>query len=564
MNRNKFFKREIALKHAVPKFGYALFAPTSIIATAISISPASGQSSAIYRFTVSTFSYLFFILVIKSLAAIFTKLPEHKSGMSISKLIVIGAMAGTLKGLGTSIFVEGSISISQILDRTASAGLLGTLTAPTLAFLAAEIAEIRNQVSLRTNDLVQQQTRNTKSKDTESKHRSERTAQITDEISNQILQAVNHLESTITTNAGMRDLVYSLIAQQKLATTKLAKINHPEIQAPRISNLKFANLALSNFIVPGWLGALIATPSALAFLSLQQKQQDLVFQLVIIAVSTFIGFELIHRLVQTQPSKAIVIWLIGTAGITITPFAINYLLNQQSLWSSPGVIAIFFAWLAVINLLGSALRAFVFQPDLVESHLIEQISEEAILQIAEEVLEFSAAQYMANFIHGRIQSRLMASLLLMDSSSFTKDDLHGELKELHALVTGLENQTNQTSAQTLEEKLTEIVNTWHGLLDVHGAELLPKQLLSNEVLSVIEEALLNSSRHGKAENVWLTSSDNRHITISDDGRGPQSGPRGLGSSIYDRAAKSWTLVASPDGIGSTLKLELRNNPPKTL
>jgi hypothetical protein len=290
---------------------------------------------------------------------------------------------------------------------------------------------------------------------------------------------------------------------------------------------------------------------------LQHQQKDLVIQLGFIALSAWLGFEATLRMSKKWPDQTLLIWIYGTAGMAIAPFLLNHFLFGQSLATSPLMITLYFAWLAAINLVGSLLRAFVQNPEATHKTLIRDISDEAVMKIANEITEFKSAQYLADFIHGRIQSRLMASLLLIDTPGLTNQDLANELKDLHRIVMSHESHPYRQTLESSEMRLAQIVATWEGLLKVHGVDSLSPRPLSPETLSAIEEALLNASRHGHAENIWLAMTTENVLEITDDGFGPQTKSRGLGSSIYDRAASTWQLTRGNDGVGSILKLELR-------
>ena len=112
-------------------------------------------------------------------------------------------------------------------------------------------------------------------------------------------------------------------------------------------------------------------------------------------------------------------------------------------------------------------------------------------------------------------------------------------------------------------QISELINKWNGLLeikfDLEDLKHFSSYQLIN-LLKVLEEASLNSYRHGKADqlNVMVENKvDHIKVTFVDNGIGLVSKNRGFGSLIFDEVAQNWTLSSNQQEAGTVLTLTLR-------
>jgi two-component sensor histidine kinase len=107
---------------------------------------------------------------------------------------------------------------------------------------------------------------------------------------------------------------------------------------------------------------------------------------------------------------------------------------------------------------------------------------------------------------------------------------------------------------------------WDGLMQVQsqfkGTDKEGTSSEAKKIGLVLDEALSNSFRHGKASKVKITleaSKDTLKLSVIDNGIGPTNGAEGMGSQTFDAiAGSSWELAADQE-IGSRFTLALRRS-----
>ena len=104
-------------------------------------------------------------------------------------------------------------------------------------------------------------------------------------------------------------------------------------------------------------------------------------------------------------------------------------------------------------------------------------------------------------------------------------------------------------ARITSKRVDELANSWVGLASITSdlpAELDTLHPYSDIVSQLIEEAVVNSIRHGGAKEIRISakfSGLDLKVRVSNDGvLGTASGSRGLGSILFDTFSKEWSLT----------------------
>jgi hypothetical protein len=166
---------------------------------------------------------------------------------------------------------------------------------------------------------------------------------------------------------------------------------------------------------------------------------------------------------------------------------------------------------------------------------------------------------IANLLHSQMQNRLLSFTQEISNPDISKARLAELISNLEIdLVASLPSSANANL--TIAESCEKLENSWRGILNVTFTGLeFTAGLTAQLITPVLEEAISNSVRHGKAEKVaveFALEEDELFLFISDDGFGPRNGKSNLGSSLFSLVSKgNWTLTAIPTG-GSRLKIEL--------
>ena len=179
-------------------------------------------------------------------------------------------------------------------------------------------------------------------------------------------------------------------------------------------------------------------------------------------------------------------------------------------------------------------------------------------------LEAKSQADLAQYLHAEVQSQLHACKLLLlraaesDFSLFSPSVTQMVLKRLETL----DLPYTKSLPRIPEERLTQIVSYWLGLASIKMdlAKELSVVSPNGEVVSqLIEEAIVNSIRHGKAKFISVVAKvedDICEVVITNDGLLKASGARGLGSTLFDTFADSWSIEEVLDGTKMWFKLPL--------
>ena len=152
--------------------------------------------------------------------------------------------------------------------------------------------------------------------------------------------------------------------------------------------------------------------------------------------------------------------------------------------------------------------------------------------------EILIGRELAAALHGKVQNRFVLSMARIKSGEATLED------ELNA-IEGTIEQLKKSIFENRSVKTKEIVEAFSQFLEVEISA--PKNELTRLQARVVEEAISNSYRHGKASKVIVKlDAAERLLSVDDDGFGPKEGPKGLGSYIFDSIGP-WSITALESG-----------------
>ena len=161
---------------------------------------------------------------------------------------------------------------------------------------------------------------------------------------------------------------------------------------------------------------------------------------------------------------------------------------------------------------------------------------------------------LAQHLHGTIQNRVLA-LQLSYPGDATVRDSGPEDKVLEIISQSKEDFLNIEEGP-LGQRLAGLIHKWASWTTVEITTsfetLNPAQ--ERVLFTVIQEAVTNSIRHGRAKQLWVTLEQSGPHTFScevlDDGTGPlgKRQRRGLGLGLLSRLSDdNWELGFRPEG-----------------
>ena len=156
----------------------------------------------------------------------------------------------------------------------------------------------------------------------------------------------------------------------------------------------------------------------------------------------------------------------------------------------------------------------------------------------------------AQYLHAEVQSQLLACKLLLLKAAESNFELFPPeiTQQIIERMEKISEPYEAPAARIPTERIAELSNSWAGLATINyelSKELEILNSYSDITSQLIEEAVVNSIRHGKASEIWISARSNREnleVKIIDNGQlGSDKSSHGLGSILFDTFTKSWSL-----------------------
>ncbi len=214
-------------------------------------------------------------------------------------------------------------------------------------------------------------------------------------------------------------------------------------------------------------------------------------------------------------------------------------------------------WIAELMLLYGIVRVFFARGRGIRSELQGLIGVEGDLARwqSQTILK---DRKLAQFLHGHLQSRLVATAIQLEQSAST-ESIPGDMVAIERILEDSLSKFSSQAPNSLAELKSEVLATWGGILEIDfkisAAE--PGQKVLGTLAEVIDEAITNSLRHGFAEKVSIELANQGKqifLVLTDDGTGPRSGVKGLGAHFLDSVALDWALERGE--VGARLRVVL--------
>ena len=187
-------------------------------------------------------------------------------------------------------------------------------------------------------------------------------------------------------------------------------------------------------------------------------------------------------------------------------------------------------------------------------NLRNDLRHEQVVALARSKQVASVAREMSQVLHGSVQSKLLACAMLLDSD----DRRTGQATLNAALAQALDVLTDPMQPREHAESMLDEVNRkialWDGfcVFEVRVSDAAATSSVTAVVGRVVEEAITNALRHGRASSISIeidaNLDDSFSITIIDNGMGPQGAKPGMGTAYLQQAtAGNWSLTVVPQG-----------------
>ena len=223
-------------------------------------------------------------------------------------------------------------------------------------------------------------------------------------------------------------------------------------------------------------------------------------------------------------------------------------------------------WLLIIVVFVGFVSSFFYGQSAESEFLEKQISKEKLEMLILKREEERLSRELAKYLHGTIQSRLMASAMALERAGRKGDKkaLERELEEAYKSLRVPSAEYFSAPEESFKDEVNKVVGKWNDLMKVKvkiGTNIpnIPPHK-SQEIGNVINEGLSNSFRHGNAikVDVSVTSKLGQiYVVVKDDGSGIDGGKPGLGTEWFKAiAGNAWSLSSNDSGPGTTLELRI--------
>ena len=467
-------------------------------------------------------------LAICALIGLFVWLTRRDSGkvLPFTAVFLFCLLIGTVKAASTGVIVNFAgleeDLISAITERVPGATIASIVTILMISFLAGlRRLFVENRYLLVAARVSKKQRDFAKQKIAE-------LAEFVDQVMEKVKESANSTEAAKLLTELLEMKVKPLSRELWLDEERRLKgFETKELIRRALFSEPFPALALTLILIA-------ITPDALGIM----RELDIsTLSFAIQMFTVFAGFQSLNLVKRILNRSAVIpLFLLITLSVS---YLVSFFIPQWILNSVEANAIYSFLFLLIfipnIGLIGASILYLLRNgmSQLEQIKIENQDLSEASQQELESVL---IGRKVAGALHGNVQNRILSSL----EAIRTGKDLREELISIQESV----NQLNQTLVEPEEIMLSALLKAWSSLLNIDYG---PDRQLTGVQARVLDEAISNAYRHGKAMNLSIKiSPDGRLLEITDDGFGPVAGKRGLGSYIFSSAG-NWKLESSGDG-----------------
>ena len=567
--KSRFRFGEIPNKWIIQPLPYILFAPTSIVSVLFT-QPAHGDLlSPVKWLAISALSYGLFYLLLSLYNLLYLQ-PRSEQQSTIVSIAAVAFVIGFIKGTFVSYCLRRlapELKIDRLdFSRSFSAAVISVVCVVSLAYLNAELHRIRALRQERITELTRSESRRMSNDVVMVALAAESRDGVEKELSTALTEIIDSLEDPSLDGPELDAALLKLAGASREQLTLLTEQLQQDLETefPKLTWFALFRSVLSKKAFPVLPLTAIITLTTLGFVFQSSPDDFPLVRITVIAFTTYLSLFLGNFALSQWPHLGFVGWTFTVFLCAVSPFIVNGLIFGDSVHKYFSNLLLYFFWLLLLCSAACLVNGLLFQRRRIEIDLIDSLDSSRVRERASTEVNRQLLKEMTEYIHGRVQSRLMAAAMTITSAKNSKDHekVQSELVALRQLADAPFESFHAYQNLELDVIVANLIQTWVGLLEISISEesiALLKRFDSFKASNVIEEALLNAFRHGHAMHVSIAANqvDSQiEITVVDDGVGPRNGIPSLGSSLFDSIASNWSLSQGKDGIGSVLTLAL--------
>jgi two-component sensor histidine kinase len=536
---------------------------------------------AFWRWSFVSVLSLIPLLVIFLFADVTVFKDRERNPLPAHYVFILGFFLGLVRGFTAGILainmnlltLDGQSNLAYVIIRGVNAGLLGMLTLPLISLIASSIEVYQDDRNALIAERMLHQSQKSESMAVIKSLRSA----MTRKVDANLLKVIKDSQEYIDEKGRSLEKNWELMAVKlrKAALDTIRPFSHQLHRQGEEKVYKVRGIELIRYVSSiikieiAWvlLGYLVLnfrfifeySPTKLAILNITSRILLIYVGLMIIKSLKRSGR--IRSLITYLPTLLLFVVLFGFATHEFN--RIFQLPEDSELLHVLDSVFLFFL-VIIIGFISSFLYGQHAESTFLERQLSKEQLEAMLLKREEDRL----SRELAKYLHGTIQSRLMASAMALEKAG-RKGDKRALEKELAQAYESLRVPSASYFAapeDSFKAEISKVNSKWNNLLNIKVkidktiGDLEPAK--SQEIGNAINEGLSNAFRHGGATNVKLDIQKVKSgisIEMIDDGQGPLGGKGGLGTEWFNAiAGRSWSLKKVNAKGGAVLELFISN------
>ena len=487
--------------------------------------------------------------------------------------LVRGVTAGSLAVFMNLLTLDGQSNLSYIIIRGVNAGFLGMLALPLISLIASSIEIYQDDRNALIADRMLHQSQKSESMAVIKSLRSSMTRRVDENLLKVIKDSQEYFDEKGRSLEKNWELMS--VRLRKAALDTIRPFSHQlhrqgEEKVYRVRGIElFRYISSTIKIEIPWviLGYVVLnfrfifenSPFNLALLNLTTRVSLIYLGLMLIKTLKKAGW--IRSLITYLPSLMIFTFFFG--------FLTHKLDEIFQLQNDSELLHIVDSTLLYLLILVVGFVSSFFYGQHAESEFLErQLSKEQLEAMLLKREEDRLSRELAKYLHGTIQSRLMASAMALEKAGRKGDKkaLERELAQAYESLRVPSAAYFAAPENTFKAEITKVVAKWNDLvkikvrIDKSLEDLEPAK--AQEIGNAINEGISNSFRHGHASNVSLKIERVKsgiRVELIDNGDGPMGGKSGLGTEWFNAiSGRSWSLNQANTKGGAVLELLIPN------
>ena len=536
---------------------------------------------AFWRWSFVSVLSLIPLLVIFLFADVTVFKDRERNPLPAQYVFILGFFLGLVRGFTAGILainmnlltLDGQSNLTYVIIRGVNAGLLGMLTLPLISLIASSIEVYQDDRNALIADRMLHQSQKSESMAVIRSLRSSMTRKVDENL----LAVIKDSQEYFDEKGRSLEKNWELMAVRlrKAALDTIRPFSHQLHRQGEEKVYKVRGIELIRYVssiikieIP-WviLGYLVLnfrfifeySPAKLAILNITSR--ILLIYLGLMIIKSLKKSGRIRSLITYLPALLLFIVLFGFATHELNQ--IFQLPEDSEFLHVLDSIFLFFL-IIIIGFVSSFFYGQHAESKFLERQLSKEQLEAMLLKREEDRL----SRELAKYLHGTIQSRLMASAMALEKAG-RKGDKRALEKELAQAYESLRVPSASYFAapeDTFKAEINKVISKWNDLLNIKVkidssiGELEPSK--SQEIGNAINEGLSNAFRHGGATNVKLNITKAKSgisVEMIDDGQGPLGGKGGLGTQWFNAiSGRSWSLKQVNVRGGAVLELFISN------